>query len=665
MAHTAERRVGGLTVTIVATVAALTLLGGLVGLPGARRAAPSSASATTRPAASLSAGLAQVQSIQGVFVPDGQSSDKQPVVDRVIFAVSSNGDSSFDVRYRPDYQVQRKAWRAALKADPHATVADSVDLQYAGALTRRVVVDDSASGLEQTKTWVVNPFTRKVIGVRYRYYRLFSTYALTPPRAIPYVWLLSHVLDTALATGQPRVTIQEAAYRGSPAQSATVFNRDGRPAYEALIDRQYGLTEQVTSLEGSRTLPGDRLAPYHLEDLQVNRPVAQSRFVMKPDYRYAPQGFGKPKPTDTPDKYGIDLDERPIPVADLARFTSSWTLLPTWLPTGYRLASAARTTDGQHLWLTYRAGLDELTVFTAGRDGSWIVDYDVGRGFVVQTWPSDSQEGGYGWAAIGDNVIALRGGAMRGWPAGAGTSEEPGRNFAGTVAFGVNGTAPVSTLRRIAASVRPAKPGPHLPGSASGWWPWLVATAALVALAFAWRRAAAGSAAQSWDAGRGPASAVAPTRPPSPDRHGGGRGRRAAVVAPAVRRRRALRGEGVAGAARHPDRLPGAVRRRGGSAGTGGSRAPTCHATLHDDPPGPRDLCRRVAFGRLSAGEGKVRDHRLRVRGAALDQLPLTSSQLGLPLPGPGLWLAIAGALLIVVGGFAMRTRRPATAPEP
>ena len=515
------------------------------------------------------------------------------------------------MRYRPDYQAHRKAWRAALRADPHATVADSTDLQYAGALTRRVVVDDCATGLEQTKTWVVNPFTRQVIGVRYRYYRLFSIYPILAPRAVPYVWVLSHVLDTALAAEQPRVTVHDAVYRGRPAQSATVFNGDGKPAYEALIDQQSGLAEQVTSLQGSRDLPTNQLVPYHLEDLRVNRPIAHSSFVMKPDYRYAPQGFAKPKPTDTPDKYGMDIDERPVPIADLARFTSSWTLLPTWLPAGYRLASAARTADGQHLRLIYRLGMDELTVGTAGRDGGWIVDYDVGRGFVVQTWPSDPEVGGYGWAAIGDTVSALGGGAMQGWPAGAGSSDEPGRNFVGTVAFGVSGTPPVSTLRRVAESVRPAKPGPHLPRSAYDWWPWLVAMAAVVALALAWWRAAAQSTAQPDAPPAAPRAPSLATGPPAPDRHGGSRVRRVAVVAPAVRRRRPLRGEGVAGAARHPDRLPGAVRRRGGSAGAGGSRAATCHATLPDDPPGPRDLCRRSAFGRLSAGEGKVRDHRL------------------------------------------------------
>ena len=496
--------------------------------------------------------------------------------------------------------------------------------------------------------------------MRYRYYRLFSTYALTPPRAIPYVWLLSHVLDTALATGQPRVTIQEAAYRGSPAQSATVFNRDGRPAYEALIDRQYGLTEQVTSLEGSRTLPGDRLAPYHLEDLQVNRPVAQSRFVMKPDYRYAPQGFGKPKPTDTPDKYGIDLDERPIPVADLARFTSSWTLLPTWLPTGYRLASAARTTDGQHLWLTYRAGLDELTVFTAGRDGSWIVDYDVGRGFVVQTWPSDSQEGGYGWAAIGDNVIALRGGAMRGWPAGAGTSEEPGRNFAGTVAFGVNGTAPVSTLRRITASVRPAKPGPHLPGSASGWWPWLVATAALVALAFAWRRAAARSAAQTGTpAGAPRAPSLRRARLPLIGM--------AAVVVGAPLSWHRLYGAGEHFAVKGwQEPLAILTVSLALFAGAAALWAPA--AAAHP-PVTPRFMTILLGLATFAGALLSVVYLPVKARFVTTDfeyAAPRWTSfhslhlNWGCPLPGPGLWLAIAGALLIVVGGFAMKARAAA-----
>ncbi len=644
MAHTAGRRVGGMAVAIVATVAALTLVGGLVGLPGTRRAAPSTAGATTRPAASLSAGLAHVQSIQGVFVPDGQVSDELTVVDRVIFAVSSNGDSYFDVRYRPDYRAQQKAWRAALKADPHATVADSENLQFAGALTRRVVVADSATGLEQSKSWVVNPFTRKVIGVRYRYYRLFSTYALTAPRDVPFVWLLSHVLDTALAGGQPRVTVQDVVNLGRPAEGATVFNGNGKPAYEALIDRQYGLAEQVTSLQGSRTLPTYPLVPYHLEDLQVNRPIAQSLFVMRPDHQYAPQGFGPPKPTDTPDKYGIDLDEnvRTVSVADLAHFTSSWTLLPTWLPAGYRLASA--TTDGQHLRLIYRLGMDEVTVGTAGRDGNWIVaGGDLGHGLIFTDGSSESERGWYGWQSIGHTVGVLRGGAMAGWPAGSDASVEPGRNFVATVAFGVSGTAPTSTLRRIAESLRQAKPGPHLPGSGYGWWPWLAATFGAAALMLAlWRRRAAGDRAPSLHRVRLALTGVA------------------ALVVSAVLSWHRLYGAGEAFSVRGWQEplavLTVAVALFAGAVALGAPAAPARPRIS------PRFLTVLLGLATLAGTLLAVVYLPVKARfitdqSATVHWTSIHSvlNDAGVPLPGPGLALAIAGAILIVVGGFAMR----------
>ena len=651
MAPMAGRRGGGLAVAI-ATVAALVLVGGLVGLPGARRAAPSTASAATHAAASLSAGLAQVRSIQGVFVPDGRVSYELPVVDRVLFAASSNGDSYFDVRYRPDYAALQRQWRAALREDPRATVADSQALQSAAALSRRVIVADSATGMEQTKTWVINPFTRKAIGVRYRYYKLFSSYTPTAPRDVPFVWLLSHVLDTELAAGQPRVAVQKAVYLGRPAERATVLNGNGKPAYEALIDRQYGVTERVTSLQGSRALPDYRLVPYHLEDLQVNRPVAQSVFVMKPDYRYAPQGFGPPRPTDTPAKYGMDLDEQAVPIADLSRFTTSWTLLPTWLPAGYRLASVARTTDSQHLWLTYRLGLDYLKVGTAGRNGSWIAaDSDFRHGFIFESASSELERGWYGWPSIGHTVGVLRSGAMSGWPAGSNASLEPGRNVVDTVAFGVSGTAPVSTLRHVAESLRQAKPGPHLPGSGYDWWPWLVAALGVAALMLALlRRRAAGDRAPSLRRVRLALIGVA------------------AVAVSASLSWHRLYGAGDAFSTRGWQEplavLAVAVALFAGAVALGAPATPPRRLT-------PRFLT--VLLGLLTLAGTLLAVVYLPVKARFMtDQFATVHwtsihsvlNDTGIPLPGPGLALAIAGAVLIVVGGFSMRAGDRGSQPD-
>jgi hypothetical protein len=668
VAHRTRRLVGTKTARVAAAVATLllALVAGTIllpDLPGQHHSAQAATGATL-PAATLSAGLAQVRSIQGVFVPDGQSTDEQSVVDRVIFAASSNGDSSFDVRYRPDYQARQQQWRAALKADPRVAVDDPTQLEMAGALTRELVVMNGESGLQQTKSWIVNPFTHEVVGVRYRFYGGLDFPAASGGRSVEFVWLLSHMLDTALDAGAPRVIVQGADYAGEPAERAVVFNSNGKPAYEALIDRRYGLVERVTSLQGSRELPANRLVPFHLESLKVNQPVARDLFVMRPDHRFAPSGIGPPKPTDTPDKYGIDFDEQAVPIADLSRFTSSWTLLPTWLPAGYWLASAHRTTDGQQLWLIYRLGMDELTVGTAGTHDDWIDDGEIGHGFVVQTWPSDPQEGGYGWTAIGNAVSALRSGAMKGWPAGAGSSEEPGRNFVGTVAFGVSGTSPVSTLRRVAESVRPAKPGPHLPGSAYDWWPWLVAMAATVALALAWRRAATPAATQ-------PEALSAAQRAPSMRRARLTLIGVAAVVFGALLSWHRLYGAGDFAVRGWQEPLAILTVSLALFAGAAALLAPGTAARPRLTP---RVLTILLGLATLAGALLSVVYLPVKARFVTTDfeyTAPSWTSfhslhlNWGCPLPGPGLWLAIAGALLIVVGGFAMRTRRPAAAPEP
>ncbi len=483
----------------VAAVATLALVL-LVGLPGRPRTAPSAARAAVPSGASLSAGLAGVQTIQGVFVFDGQVKDAADVVDRVAFAAAANGDRYFDIRYKPDYTALQEQWRAAVKTDPHASIAD-LEAHSSGAVTRRVLVISGRRGLEQTKSWVVNPLTHKVIGVRYRYYAgIFSSYPLAAkePRSVEYAWALSMMLDTELASQGQHAAITPMQLGGEPAHKVTVFSA-AKPAYQALIDR-YGLAEQVTSLQGARGLGPFLLVPFHLESLTVNRPIAPSLFVMKPDYRYAPQGYGRPKAGDTPDKYGIDLGERVVPLADLSRFTSSWTLLPTWLPAGYHLAQAVRYLGAGNLRLIYRCGLLELQVATGGRDGALATEGDTRRGWIFEAAASDYERGWYGWATIGQSGIGpLRSGAMAGWPAGTAWTIEPGRNALGTVAFGVSGTAPTATLRRIAESLRPAKPGQHLPSSGPTWLVWAALAAAaalLVTVALRGRRRAAARA--SW-----------------------------------------------------------------------------------------------------------------------------------------------------------------------
>jgi hypothetical protein len=457
----------------------------LLGLPGSQQTSPSRAAAAQLPLVPLNAGLAQVQTVQGVFIYDTPDvSAGNSVLASVRFALSSDGDGAFDLHYRPDYAAAKRAWLQAKKANGPG-VQTTQSLMQAAAEVRQEVVVDGNSGLTQTKTWSVNPFTGALVGLRYRFYRgIFNSgnQVLLAPREVQQVWLLSSELRLALAQGQHKVTVSDVTFAGRPAYRALIYGPAGKPADVALIDRETGLTLRVSALPGAANSGFYYLTPFHLEQLRVNQPIAPIRLVMSPDYRYAPDGFSAHRSSDRPASYGIDLGERAFPVADLSRHTSSWTLLPRWLPSGYRLQRAVTQLGQQWMWLTYRRGLSELTVSTAAQGAAGAMGSSAGvlSGFIFRSSPM-----GPGlWPAIGPGVHAMRGGAMAGWPTGYGASiDRGGQSGVGTATFWVGGNLPASVAQRVAASMQQVRPGPYLPRSQYVWQPWLtLGVAAIVAL---------------------------------------------------------------------------------------------------------------------------------------------------------------------------------------
>jgi hypothetical protein len=240
---------------------------------------------------------------------------------------------------------------------------------------------------------------------------------------------------------------------------------------------------------------------------------------------------------------------------------------------------------------------------------------------------------------------------MSGWPAGSDNTLEPGRNAVDTVAFGVSGTAPLSTLRRVAESVWPAQPGPYLPSSAYDWWPWLAAALGVTVLMLArWRRAAADNA-PSLCAVRLPLIGVA------------------AVVVGASLSWHRLYSAGSDFAVRGWQEplavLTVAVALFAGTVAVRASAAPAQPRLT------PRLLT--VLLGLVTLAATLLAVVYLPVKARFMtDQFATVHwtsihsllNDTAIPLPGPGLILSIAGAVLIVVGGFAMKTRA-AAAPRP
>jgi hypothetical protein len=482
----------------LAALIALVAVVNLTGLPGVQQATPPPANAA-KLVAVIDAGLTRVDSLQGAFVFDAAPSRGSSQIASVDFATTSNGDKSFDAHYLPDYKALSKEWLSTKSSQLPARDKWEAMMQTAAMVRQRVVVD-GATGFMQSKTWSVNPVTRRPVALRYRYYRglvVVGGRVLLAPRDVQQIWLLSSQLRTALANEQPNVALTDVVYRGRPAYRAVVYGSGGKPVYVALVDKQYGITLRLSAVPGPHGAGELELTPFHIRDLRINEPVDPATFVMKPDFSYAPDGYSRRRPSDTPRKYGIDLGERAFPVSELPQHTSSWTVLPTWIPKGYTLQLATAWPDSSWMWLTYRQGMSDITVATAGRSatGPRGAKTAVSSGSVFGA----TRDGLDVWPAIGDGVSVMPAGAMAGWPAGHGqfSYSNPGLTTVSTATFGISGNVPLDTLQRMAESARQARPGPYLPVERYSWQPWLafavaaaLATAALLLVSRRRRRLA-------------------------------------------------------------------------------------------------------------------------------------------------------------------------------
>ena len=478
------RRPSFLAAVGFAALLALVAVVNLTGFPGVEQATPPPANAA-KLVAVIDAGLTRVNSLQGTFVFDAAPSRGSAQISSVDFATMSNGDKSFDAHYLPDYKELSKGWLSAKNGNIPARFKRE-EMMLSAAMVRQRVVVDGASGFMQSKTLSVNPVTRQPVALRYRYYRglvVVGGRVLIAPRDVQQIWLLSSQLRTALAQEQPNVALTDVVYHGRPAYRAVVYGSGGKPLYVAMVDKQYGITLRLSAVPGSHGTDLE-LTPFHVRDLRVNEPVDPATFVMKPDFTYAPDGYSKRRPTDTPKKYGIDLGERAFPVSELPQRTSSWTVLPTWIPKGYTLQLAVAWPDSSWMWLTYRQGMSDITVATAGKSATGPRGAKTPElsGFVFGA----TRDGLDIWPAIGSGVSIMPAGAMAGWPAGHGQFpyDNPGLTTVSTATFGISGNVPLDTLERMAESARQARPGPYLPQERYSWQPWL-AFAVAAALASA------------------------------------------------------------------------------------------------------------------------------------------------------------------------------------
>ena len=108
--------------------------------------------------------------------------------------------------------------------------------------------------------------------------------------------------------------------------------------------------------------------------------------------------------------YVTDFGGRVYPATELDRLASPATLVPSWVPAGYRLDSVFGA-PGQELALVYRRGLLQLIVDSFGRD--YLLKHRA-LAFDRTDWPTLES----------DQLVQMGRGPLAGWPAAV--NNEPG-----------------------------------------------------------------------------------------------------------------------------------------------------------------------------------------------------------------------------------------------
>ncbi len=494
--------------TTLPFAALLTIVAFAAGV-SATRATASTGSAPTRPP--LDAGLAHVQTVQGVLILDPPYIDADPAsVSRkawTSFAATSAGDRRAEVHYRIDWAMARRRYADALaalrktkdklSAKQYAQQLRDLTVQYA-PVTRTLWVVNAARHTSTVVFFNTNPITRKP--ARAKYLEMGPNNGLPPglDRSDSWrVWELATQLRGLMAV-QQGVTVGSAVVDGQPAYQVRVPAGRGDPAWSATVDSMSGLAVAVRYSGGMKAGQVGFNPPFHVAKLVVNQLLPAGTFTVSPDYRVIPHRPGVPKveSMDMSPGSGATTYSPPAKLADVA---SPATLVPSRVPAGYKLSLVQRLVYGGYHWavLTYRRGMSAFVMSSGPRLGNAYADasgpHESSRitAFDRQTWPP---LGGFSYSAAG-TIGSVAGGAFAGAPVttsplAVGFPTEM-QTWTGTTEAGARGDLTREEILAVAGSLEPLRPGAWRRAATGG--PALIAViaaaVAFAAAAAAWVRA--------------------------------------------------------------------------------------------------------------------------------------------------------------------------------
>ncbi len=473
------RRKGSL-LAAAALAAALALIFGLAGVPGMNDTQPPAASAADRLVAAIDAGLAKVESMQGVMVFDSPSPNGADIpLDKAFFAATSAGDRLVDVRNRPQWAKALTDYRTQLAALRKAKAKYSA-LEYNHELSnlksvllvsvRSVYVESIADHTSTRAFFTSNALTRKLAFVKYFDMGLSVGLHGTPGQGdAGRVWALATQLRSLMAD-RPDIAVAETTYDGRPAARVVVQAAAGNPAWEAIVDKEYGVTLAVRVLAKGLggVAGGNNIVAFHVEGLRINRPLAPGTFAIRPDYRTAAMGHarlaGSPEVQIRDMTTGAPAAHSYSPV-ELGRVVSGTEVVPQTVPAGFRLAEIGRSGEDHRnsVVLLYRRGMNEFVVSSGIRvataemaDSGSAEDAQAPRiaMFDRNTWPTPT--------VGGSEFVRIHGGALSGASAAifAGVGNPAyGEVWTGTRTVSIAGDLSRAELLAIAGSLRPVGDG--------------------------------------------------------------------------------------------------------------------------------------------------------------------------------------------------------------
>ncbi len=284
-----------------------------------------------------------------------------------VFAATATGDRLFDLRYPETLTVTLDGYHtqlAALRKDKakytKAIYREALSHleQYRLMPTRSVWATDG-----QHTTWAFfdsDALTGHLALLKY--FTLGWNSGLDLPnddRAVSQVWTLATQLRALLA--DRRASETDTTYEGRPALLVAVPATATDPAWQAVVDRQYGLALAVRVLGSPKSQDSSDLVGFRLERWTVNESLPAATFAVRPDYRHAkaPRGI-KVQSEDLSQGEVVHV----YPPAGLDGVAADDTVAPTWLPSGWHLAEAVHIGSDrrQPPLLVYRCGLSELLV---------------------------------------------------------------------------------------------------------------------------------------------------------------------------------------------------------------------------------------------------------------------------------------------------------------